>query len=215
MANSTNTNATLHALRNGFHSQTVLLPGDDPAQYHELLDELTNHFVVEPGDITALRYIREMADAEWRLRRARLHHEWLLTEKTAGLETAHPSLGPIQLQIRAHEQLAAESAYFRQILRFEEKFERQYERAYRGWTTYKKDTERAHHRNLDRAIKEILTAPIPASAPATPAPAKQNDTTEPNPTPETPRNAACPCGSAIKFKRCCGKSAPPVLGRAA
>ncbi len=29
--------------------------------------------------------------------------------------------------------------------------------------------------------------------------------------PQTPRNAKCPCGSGEKFKRCCGKGAPPVL----
>lgn len=28
----------------------------------------------------------------------------------------------------------------------------------------------------------------------------------------TPRNAACPCGSKLKFKRCCGKEAPRVVG---
>lgn len=27
----------------------------------------------------------------------------------------------------------------------------------------------------------------------------------------TPRNATCPCGSRLKFKRCCGRNAPPVL----
>ncbi|NDJ15433.1 MAG: hypothetical protein EBY17_30345 [Acidobacteriia bacterium] len=27
-----------------------------------------------------------------------------------------------------------------------------------------------------------------------------------------PRNADCPCGSREKFKRCCGKNAPPVPG---
>ena len=27
----------------------------------------------------------------------------------------------------------------------------------------------------------------------------------------TPRNALCPCRSGEKFKRCCGKSAPPML----
>jgi len=31
----------------------------------------------------------------------------------------------------------------------------------------------------------------------------------------TPRNAQCPCGSGNKYKRCCGKNAPPVLNRAA
>ncbi len=32
---------------------------------------------------------------------------------------------------------------------------------------------------------------------------------------QTPRNALCPCGSKLKYKRCCGKDAPPVLSRAA
>jgi len=30
-----------------------------------------------------------------------------------------------------------------------------------------------------------------------------------------PRNAQCPCGSGTKYKRCCGKDAPPVLNKAA
>ena len=33
--------------------------------------------------------------------------------------------------------------------------------------------------------------------------------------PQIPRSAPCPCGSREKYKRCCGKNAPPVLGRAA
>jgi len=48
-----------------------------------------------------------------------------------------------------------------------------------------------------------VTAPTPA--PAKPAAAPIN----------TPRNALCPCKSGQKFKRCCGKEAPPVLNRAA
>ena len=35
------------------------------------------------------------------------------------------------------------------------------------------------------------------------------------PEPQTPRNAPCPCHSGEKYKRCCGKNAPPVLGKAA
>ena len=37
----------------------------------------------------------------------------------------------------------------------------------------------------------------------------------PEETAPTPRNAACPCNSGEKYKRCCGKGAPSVLGRAA
>jgi hypothetical protein len=39
--------------------------------------------------------------------------------------------------------------------------------------------------------------------------------TEPAAPKQTPRNAPCPCGSGAKYKRCCGKDAPPVLNRAA
>jgi hypothetical protein len=35
------------------------------------------------------------------------------------------------------------------------------------------------------------------------------------PAQQTARNAPCPCHSGEKFKRCCGKNAPPVLGMAA
>jgi hypothetical protein len=37
----------------------------------------------------------------------------------------------------------------------------------------------------------------------------------PEPAPLTPRGAPCPCNSGQKYKRCCGKEAPPVLTRAA
>ena len=39
--------------------------------------------------------------------------------------------------------------------------------------------------------------------------------TEPVAPKQTPRNAPCRCGSGAKFKRCCGKDAPPVLGESA
>jgi hypothetical protein len=62
--------------------------------------------------------------------------------------------------------------------------------------------------------------PLPASYPPPPAEApgtalgsfcKPAD----RPASGTPRNAPCPCGSGVKHKRCCGKSAPPVLAHAA
>ena len=49
-------------------------------------------------------------------------------------------------------------------------------------------------------------------------PAESAETTPaaPETTPtETPRNAACTCGSGRKFKRCCGVAAPPILHQTA
>ena len=55
----------------------------------------------------------------------------------------------------------------------------------------------------------LAAASIPQSEPASARP------TAPQPAPvrqiSTPRNALCPCRSGEKYKRCCGKAAPPVL----
>jgi uncharacterized protein YecA (UPF0149 family) len=40
--------------------------------------------------------------------------------------------------------------------------------------------------------------------------AKQTQS-QPEKTPSIPRSAPCPCKSGEKYKRCCGKNAPPVL----
>lgn len=175
-------------LRYGFRSQSVLLPGDDPAEYELLLGELGLHFAVD--DLSSARYVREMADAEWRLRRVRLHQELLLTERIARLSEARPDASPQLLQALAFEELYAEAA-FNRFLTYEAKFERQYERACQGL----------------RKLRELAAKQAPAKA-AEPRPIR---TDEPNSEGSTPRNAPCPCGSGEKYKRCCGRNAPAVL----
>ena len=62
---------------------------------------------------------------------------------------------------------------------------------------------------LTMADLERLTAP-----PVEYASTKRTQS-DAEPSPPTPRNAACPCGSGDKYKRCCGRNAPPVLHQAA
>jgi len=54
---------------------------------------------------------------------------------------------------------------------------------------------------------------LSAAAPPIPAEPSTIHGEEPESThsQQTPRNAPCPCGSGQKFKRCCGRNAPPVL----
>ena len=59
--------------------------------------------------------------------------------------------------------------------------------------------------NLWSMASNCKPAPTPTPAPAKSAAPPRN----------TPRNALCPCKSGQKFKRCCGKEAPPVLNKAA
>ncbi len=197
-----------NALRHGFRSQSVLLPGDDPAEYADLLAELHAHFPAT--DLTTERCVREMADSEWRLRRARLHLETLLHRQLAELTaTTPPANGqsPLALEVQAYEQLTASSAYFRQLAAWEQNFQRQYDRAYATWSNYQRQSRLAKSVDAEVAVKQTLSAPMPAAPPPPPEPIRTN---EPNP-PTGPRNAPCPCGSGQKFKRCCGRSAPPVL----
>jgi hypothetical protein len=250
-----------NASRDGFRSQSVLLPADDPAEYEALLAELTEHF--EPAVLTERRCVREMAGAEWRLRRARLRLEEGYRREYENVRTQFPELGESELDLRTFEYLHRPGAAYPRLMAYEAKFERQYDRAYRSWVQYQKDTGRARSRFLEDQVRAAFAAPLPSSPrPAgtnepnfSPVPA-QNTTNEPNSVPiaeqiranepnsastlarraavagslpgssagtnepnsspvAVPRGAPCPCGSGQKFKRCCGRHAPPVLFPAA
>ena len=208
-----------NSTRHGFCSQSVLLPGDDPAEYQAMLDELRGHF--GPVDLTEDRFVREMADAEWRLRRVRQHQETLLTDACEELAASHPALDAAHLQLRAFDHLLATSNTLAVLMRYETKFERQYDRAYKSWSSYQDDQRRAESRAATYALRnrfqgppnEDLTrlmSPKVQQALAELRPMAETRGTalpsEPNPHPQTPRNAPCPCGSGAKFKRCCGRS---------
>jgi hypothetical protein len=64
-------------------------------------------------------------------------------------------------------------------------------------------------------LASVIPTPAPAATPAAMASNCKPAAAVPVTTPNFPRNAPCRCGSGAKFKRCCGKDAPPVLGRAA
>ncbi|WP_321472627.1 SEC-C domain-containing protein [uncultured Paludibaculum sp.] len=217
-------------LRYGFRSQSVLLPGDDPAEYEQLLAELTGHF--DPEDLTTQRIVREMADAEWRLRRVRAHQEVLLTAKIEELAATRPTLTPIHLQALAFESLHREATFTR-FLTYEAKFERQYDRAFKTWMQTREKATRHQAREIRNQLEAVLGGPnwtdepnarqepAPATPPEPEIEAKPQSprgqpapTVRPQPT-AIPRSAPCPCGSGEKYKRCCGRNAPAFLNLAA
>jgi hypothetical protein len=68
-------------------------------------------------------------------------------------------------------------------------------------------------REIDAFLKP---AELLESAPPQPLAVSAKQTqSDPEPEALTPRGAPCPCGSGQKFKRCCGKEAPPLLTMAA
>ena len=153
-------NRTTH----GFRSSTVLLPGNDPAEYNELLAELEAHFG-EPRDISESRFIREMADAEWRLRTVRMHMESAIARHMETLSAAHAELDAADLQSRAIETLGETGCSYGTWLRYESKFERQYERANNAWLRYQQGSRRAAATEMG---SNVQTSPLqPVKGPAT------------------------------------------------
>ena len=59
------------------------------------------------------------------------------------------------------------------------------------------------------AVIGAASKPLPLDIEkAEPEPAVSAQSAEPT---QVPRNASCPCGSGVKYKRCCGTRAPAVL----
>jgi hypothetical protein len=62
------------------------------------------------------------------------------------------------------------------------------------------------------AVRPVAPAVFPAGKEESqPLPSLVSDARPLN----VPRNAPCPCHSGLKYKRCCGTTAPPVLGACA
>ncbi len=150
-------------LNHGFRSATILLPGDDPAEYAALLIELSDHF--DPTDLSETRLVREMADAEWRLRHVRSHMESALARHIVTLSGQHPALHPHDLQSLAVETLHQTGCSYATWLRYETKFERQYDRAYNAWVRYQAGKRRESTAVIDLAIGHALAVPPPQPEP--------------------------------------------------
>ena len=214
-------------LRLGFRSQSVLLPGDDPAEYDALLADLTSHF--SSNDLTEDRFLREMANAEWRLRRLRCALQSALTRRIAALSSDYPDAEPVDLHSLAIESLGpATGTSYGTWLRYETKFERQYDRAYKDWVHYQANRRRISDKEADIWMRQAIFHPLPTKLAssvqnaAASVPSAQDATRasvvrgqEKRSTVQIPRNSPCPCGSREKYKRCCGRTAPPLLTRAA
>ena len=64
-------------------------------------------------------------------------------------------------------------------------------------------------------LTSVAPTPTAPQAPAEMASNCKPAAAVPATTPNFPRNAPCPCGSGVKFKRCCGNPAAQALNRAA
>ena len=86
---------------------------------------------------------------------------------------------------------------FGKLSRYESRLNKELERAREAYFQVIEAIKNQNHRA--EPIRGPQAAPPPPESVESPA--------------QTPRKAACPCGSGEKYKRCCGVASPAVLGR--
>src|ERR1700682_4658454 len=60
----------MNALRHGLRARTVVLPGEDPTEFHQLCDDLQAEW--NPQSRTEQFYVEQMAVSQWKLTRMEL-----------------------------------------------------------------------------------------------------------------------------------------------
>lgn len=198
-----------NSLTTGLFTAAALIRSGEESIYAELEEALYSQLV--PATVLEQNLVEEIIGAAWRLRRCRLTESTLadLDDDAAGRRQASVDRARAQTSRLLHKATAElRRLQTERILRHEVLPEDadlsefgicDVERVVRA-----AERTENHERRLRRI--EDYFAPLPS----TPDFTKQTQT-PPLPTPEIARNSPCPCGSGAKYKRCCGKNAPPVL----
>ena len=194
-------NALTHGL---FAARDFIRQGEEP-EYAEILQSVTAQLL--PDGIIEQTFAAEIVGATWRLRRCRMVEQSLSADATLdpmtdeGLDKQQKSVDRARAQ--SHNILRRSLAELRKL---------QTERAAREQAAeYRKRDDRELMESLLEQLAEDSDADDPVGQISDlPTEIPFCNSAEP-----TPRNAPCPCGSGVKYKRCCGQGAPPVLNKAA
>ena len=122
-----------NALKHGFSAQTLLLPSEDPADFHQLLaDYLAD---LHPTGPTELDLVHQMVASKWRLSRLALIENQLFTkaiqdEDDLAADNDDEPLTPVESLTEAFRSLA-NSPYLTFLHRTESRLEHSYSRALR------------------------------------------------------------------------------------
>jgi hypothetical protein len=187
-----------------FAARDFIRKGEEP-EYAEILQSVTAQ--LEPDGIIEQTFAAEIVGATWRLRRCRMV-EQSLSQDAALDPMVDDALYKQQKSVdraraQSHNILRRSLAELRKL---------QAERAAREQAAeYRKRDDRELMESLLEQLAEDRDADDPVGQISDlPAEIPFCKSDEP-----TPRNAPCPCGSGVKYKRCCGQGAPPVLNKAA
>ena len=119
-----------NALKHGLTAQTILLPSEDPDEFHQLLDSYVKQF--QPDGPVELDLIQDMVAAKWRLQRLALIETQLFIESMEDAEErADSRLSPIESLTDGFERMVQDNS-LAFLHRAESRLERTYSRALRN-----------------------------------------------------------------------------------
>jgi hypothetical protein len=191
VTNTGKISSSRNAVSHGLTSKHPVLPSESAAEYQQHLDSYVD--VYRPIGFEQTQMVAELADLRWRLRRVPTHEAGLYAiEITRMLQENSDStkgLTAEQLQAMAFARLT-ERRILPNLFAQESRLSRRADRL---------------HKRLSESRQE--SAPLDSQT-QQPEIVKN----EPKPLPPPPiaistkvgRNEPCPCGSSLKFKRCCG-----------
>jgi uncharacterized protein YchJ len=186
--------ASRNSTRHGLASGVLFLEGEDPALFSRLVHELIAD--LRPAGLTQEVLVLKMAEALW------------LSDRAAGLLTR-------ALELNTREDNAKQVAL---MLRYKTASDRGFQQALSQFLKLKKERPQSDNGFVSQnaaAVPQAQPQPEPNPdldpAPAPPHPVgfvSKNPIplSNSNPTrthPKVGRNETCPCGSGLKFKRCC------------
>ena len=187
-----------------------------------------------PDDTAEETFVLEIIGATWRLRRCRLVEEGFscienldadpLPDPMIDERTEKRQKSVDRARAQSHLILRRSLAELRTLQKIRKAANPEPKKQWAlSWVPFKgappTDTFYPDGTHVDHTAPKPETTPVgqvpdlPSTEPVAPAASSFcNPDSQPK---QTPRNAPCPCASGAKYKRCCGKDAPPVLNRAA
>ena len=119
-----------NALKHGLTAQTILLPSEDPDEFHQLLASYIRQF--QPDGPVELDLVHDMVAAKWRLQRLALIETQLFIESMEHAEDrADTRLTPIESLTTGFERMVQDNT-LAFLHRAESRLERTYSRALRN-----------------------------------------------------------------------------------
>lgn len=156
-----------NARKYNIFTSTDLLPHEDREELQALAAEFEEEY--QPQTVTERLYLREMIDAEWRLRRTR---QTACILQARQMEALPSDMNPHDAAAEAFRQLADTSKSLELLRRYENQFRRQFDKSLQLLLEHRRRREldrqtlaRRADEALAKALEARILAPLPFAYP--------------------------------------------------